>query len=123
MPEIVHYASVKDGAIIQFPFSAYYFMKVCSRDGIGAIVNLFTGELLNKNHLMQDNLGLYCKVVADNIESFLQEDEEKDTFYQMEDGDDADDEEEWCDENCAKCEYKTLCSESPFHRSGKDNKT
>lgn len=112
MSEITHYASVKDGAIIQFPFSAYYFMKVCSRDGIGAVVNLFTGELLNKNHLMQDNLGLYCKVVADNIESFLQED-----------GDDADDEEKWCDENCAKCVYKTLCSESPFHKSGKDNKT
>lgn len=116
MNEITHFGSVKDGAIIQFPFSTYYFMKVCSRDGIGAVVNLFTGELLNKTHLMQDNLGLYCKVVADNIENFLRENEEKDTFYQMEDGDDTDDEEEWCDENCAKCEYKTLCSESPFKK-------
>lgn len=73
---IVHFASVKDGSIIQFPFSACYFMKVCSRDGIGAVVNLFTGELLNKTHLMQDNLGLYCKVVANDVEEFLREEEE-----------------------------------------------
>lgn len=41
---------------------------------------------------------------------------EEDTFYQIEEGDDADDEEEWCDENCAECEYKTLCSGSPFKK-------
>lgn len=70
---IEHFGSVKDGAIIQFPFSAYYFMKVCSRDGVDAVVNLFTGELLNKTHLMQENLGLYCKVVADDVETFLRE--------------------------------------------------
>ena len=116
MSEIIHYASVKDGAVVQFPFSAYYFMKVCTRDGHGAVVNLWTGELLFARELEADNLGHYCKVVTDSLDEFVREDEEKDTFYQMEDGDDADDDEEWCDENCAECEYKTLCSGSPFKK-------
>lgn len=72
---IEHFGSVKDGAIIQFPFSAYYFMKVCSRDGVGAVVNLFTGELLFNQHLEQDKLGHYCKVVADSLDEFVREDE------------------------------------------------
>lgn len=76
--EMVHYASVQDGAIVQFPFSAYYFMKVCTRDGHGAIVNLLTGELLFARELEADNLGHYCKVIADSFEfvdEFVREDE------------------------------------------------
>ena len=72
--EMIHYASVKDGAIVQFPFSAYYFLKVCTRDGHGAIVNLLTGELLFARELEADNLGQYCKVIADSFE-FVREDE------------------------------------------------
>lgn len=83
MPEIVHYASVKDGAVIQFPFSAYYFMKVCTRDGHGAVVNLCTGELLFNEHLEQDNLGYYCQVVANSFDAdeFVREDEEDEPWH------------------------------------------
>lgn len=75
MSEIVHYAIVKDGAVVQFPFSAYYFMKVSTRDDHCAIVNLWTGELLFSRHLEQDNLGHYCKVVANSLDEFVREDE------------------------------------------------
>lgn len=114
--EIVHYASVNNSAVVQFPSSAYYFMKVYARDGHGAIVNLWTGELLFEQELERDNLGCYCKVVADSLDEFVREEGKKDTFYEVEDGDDVDDDEEWCDENCAECAYKTLCTGSPFKK-------
>lgn len=77
MSEIVHYASVKDGAVVQFPFSAYYFMKVCTRRGEGGVVNLWTGELLTKTDLETDGLGVYCKVISDSLDKFVTESEEE----------------------------------------------
>lgn len=68
---IERFEKVPTGAVISFPFSAYAFMKVCSRQGVHAVVNLFTGELLNKEQLMQDKLGLYCKVMANNVEEYI----------------------------------------------------
>ena len=70
-----HYASVSDGAIITFPTSAYYYMKVCDRNGRGGVVRLATGEYLDKQQLEADGLGTFCKVVADDIETFLRIDE------------------------------------------------
>lgn len=81
MSKFVHYASVQDGAIVQFSFSAYYFMKVCTRDGQGALVNLWTGELLFDQHLKQDGLGQYCKVIADSLDEFVREDEEDEPWH------------------------------------------
>lgn len=75
MKNLTHYAGVRDGAIVEFPNSAYYFMKVCTRRGEGGVVNLYTGELLTKLDLEMDSLGVNCHVVADNIEEFLREDE------------------------------------------------
>ena len=72
---MVHYASVKDGSIIEFPTSAYYYMKVCDRNGQGGIVRLSTGEYLSRAQLLLDGLGEYCKVVADDIEKLLIEEE------------------------------------------------
>ena len=77
MPEIVHYASVKDGAVVQFPFSAYYFLKVCTRRGEGGVVNLWTGELFTKSDLETDGLGVYCKVISDSLDKFVTESEEE----------------------------------------------
>lgn len=77
MSEIVHYASVNDSAVIQFPSSAYYFMKVCTRRGEGGVVNLWTGELLTKTDLEADGLGVYCKVISDSLDKFVTESEEE----------------------------------------------
>lgn len=77
MNEIVHYASVNDSAVIQFPSSAYYFMKVCTRRGEGGVVNLWTGELLTKTDLETDGLGVYCKVISDSLDKFVTEGEEE----------------------------------------------
>lgn len=76
MENKVHFASVKDGSVVQFPFSAYYFMKVCTRHGEGAVVNLWTGELLTKTDLEVDGLGVYCNVVSDSLDHFIADDEE-----------------------------------------------
>lgn len=75
---LVHYASIQDGAIIEFPTSAYYYMKVCDRDGKGGVVRLSTGEFLDRHQLEIDGLGVNCKVVASDIEKFFEdyEDEE-----------------------------------------------
>lgn len=76
MENTTHFASVRDSAVIQFPKSAYYFMKVCTRRGEGGVVNLWTGELLTKLDLEMDGLGVYCHVVADSLDEFVREDEE-----------------------------------------------
>lgn len=107
MSEIIHYASVKDGAVVQFPFSAYYFMKVCTRDGHGAIVNLWTGELLFARELEADNLGHYCKVVADSLDEFVREDEE-------EEQDESSSIQSYCIGNCEKCSMNSWCLISDY---------
>ena len=107
MSEIIHYASVQDGAVVQFPFSAYYFMKVCTRDGRGAVVNLWTGELLFNEHLEQDNLGHYCKVVADSLDEFVREDEE-------EEQDKSSSIQSYCIGNCEKCSMNSWCFISDY---------
>lgn len=75
LKNLTHYAGVRDGAIVEFPNSAYYYMKVCTCRGEGGVVNLHTGELLTKVDLEANYLGVNCHVVADNIEEFLREDE------------------------------------------------
>lgn len=77
MENIVQFASVNDSAVVQFPFSAYYFMKVCTRRGEGGVVNLWTGELLTKSDLETDGLGVYCKVISDSLDKFVTEGEEE----------------------------------------------
>lgn len=77
MNEIIHYASVNDSAVVQFPSSAYYFMKVCTLRGEGGVVNLWTGELLTKTDLETDGLGVYCKVISDSLDKFITEGEEE----------------------------------------------
>ena len=50
--DIVHIGSVKDGSIVMFPFSAYYFMKVCNPStGVGGVVELFHGAYLTYDDL------------------------------------------------------------------------
>ena len=39
----IHVGFIKEGTILHFPNSAYDYMKVCGRDGVGGVVNLSTG--------------------------------------------------------------------------------
>lgn len=77
MENKVHFASVKDGSIVLFPFSVCYFMKVCTQRGEGAVVNLWTGKLLTKADLEVDGLGAYCNVVSDSLDHFITNDDEE----------------------------------------------
>ena len=38
----IHIGFIKEGTILHFPNSAYDYMKVCSRNGVGGVVNLST---------------------------------------------------------------------------------
>ena len=46
MKNFVHIASVKDGTIVRFPLSAYEYMKVCDKKGIGGVVDLLHGKYI-----------------------------------------------------------------------------
>ena len=72
MSEIIHVGSAPDGSIVMFPFSAYFFMKICNPyTGIGGVVELFHGTHLTYNDLDKRGLGVYCKVMYDDIADFF----------------------------------------------------
>ena len=52
----IHIGFVKDDTIFHFPNSAYDYMKVCSRTGIGGVVNLSTGLYLSTSELEEEGL-------------------------------------------------------------------
>ena len=68
MKNLVHIASVNDGAIVHFPHSAYDYMKVCDENGIGGVVRLSCGEYINTRDLDKEGLGIMCEVAYDNID-------------------------------------------------------
>ena len=68
MENLVHVASVNDGAIVHFPHSAYDYMKVCDENGIGGVVRLPYGEYINTRDLDKEGLGIMCEVAYDNID-------------------------------------------------------
>jgi len=70
-----HISSVQDGAIVCFPNSAYYFMKVCDRNGIGGVVRLYSGLYIPIRDLTHYKFGLGVQVVADSLDEFLIGDE------------------------------------------------
>jgi hypothetical protein len=77
MDEIIHVGAAPDGAILEFPFSACYFMKVCSPyTGVGGVVELFHGAYFTYADLEKRGLGQYCKVLYKNLNALYYEDEE-----------------------------------------------
>lgn len=76
MSELIHIGFVPDGAVIEFPHSAYIYMKVCSVDGIGAIVRLSGGLYLTMNDLVKRDLGVFCRVLANNLDEYYREENE-----------------------------------------------
>ena len=68
MKNLVHIVSVQDGAIVHFPHSAYEYMKVCDKNGIGGVVRLSYGEYINTRDLEAEGLGVMCEVAYDNLD-------------------------------------------------------
>ena len=68
MKNFVHIASVKDGAIVHFPLSAYEYMKVCDKDGIGGVVDLLHGKYINIRDLEAEGLSILCEIAYDNLD-------------------------------------------------------
>ena len=68
MKNLVYIGSVQDGAIVHFPHSAYEYMKVCDKNGIGGVVRLFYGEYINTRDLEAEGLGVMCEVAYDSLD-------------------------------------------------------
>ena len=79
MKNLVHIASVKNGAIVHFSHSAYEYMKVCDKNGIGGVVRLLRGEYINTRDLEAAGLGVMCEVAYDNLDRlYYSDDDEED---------------------------------------------
>ena len=52
----IHIGFIKDGTIFHFPNSAYDYMKVCGRNGVGGVVNLSTGLYISTSELEEEEL-------------------------------------------------------------------
>ncbi len=77
--EIIHIGSAPDGSIVMFPFSAYFFMKICNPyPVIGGVVELFHGTHLTYDDLDKRGLGVYCKVMYHDIVDFFETINEED---------------------------------------------
>ena len=62
----IHIGFVKDGTIFHFPNSAYDYMKVCGRDGVGGVVNLSTGLYIPTSELEEEGLSPIIDCPAEN---------------------------------------------------------
>lgn len=70
---MTHIGMVIDGAIVQFPHSARYFMKVCdSHTGTGGVVDIFKVEFIPTNRLESYGLGMQVEILAETIDEFFQ---------------------------------------------------
>jgi hypothetical protein len=67
-----HYGFARDGAIIQFPNSARYFMKVTRRyDGTSGVVDILKGEYIPNYDLAKYELGPQAIIIANSLEEFV----------------------------------------------------
>ena len=55
-----HIGGIREGHIVGFPHSARIFMKVCTREGIGGVVDIATGELIMTSDLPKYGLDVWC---------------------------------------------------------------
>lgn len=65
-----HVSFIPDGAVIEFPHSAYVYLKVCDRNGKGGVVRLYHGEYIAVSDLEHEGLGTQAKVVADDLDLY-----------------------------------------------------
>lgn len=62
-----HIGFVKDGTLVNFPHSARTFMKVCTEDGLGGVVDIVDGELIMVRDLPKFDLGPACVELEEKI--------------------------------------------------------
>ena len=66
-----HIGNAWDGAIVRFPASARFFMKVCQRStGLGGVVDITNGEYIPTNELDKYALGQQVMIIAMNLDDF-----------------------------------------------------
>lgn len=63
----IHIGSVKEGTIFHFPNSAYDYMKVCGRTGIGGVVNLSTGLYISTSELEEEGFSPMIDCTTEEI--------------------------------------------------------
>ena len=78
MKNLVHIASVKDGAIVHFPHSAFEYMKVCDKNGNGGVVHLPYGRYINTRDLNNEGLGMMCEIAYEDLDRMYYPDSYKD---------------------------------------------
>ena len=78
MKNLIHIASVKDGAIVRFPHSACEYMKVCDKNGIGGVVRLPYGRYINTRDLNNEGLGMMCEIAYEDLDRMYYPDSYKD---------------------------------------------
>lgn len=61
-----HIGFIKEGTILDFPNSAYTYMKVCDRNGVGGVVNLSTGLYIPTSDLEKEGLSPMIDCPAEN---------------------------------------------------------
>lgn len=60
------------GAIVQFPSSARYFMRVAHHDeDKNGVIDIATGEYIPFSELNERRLGMEARIVAMNLEDFV----------------------------------------------------
>jgi hypothetical protein len=62
-----HIGFVKDGTLVSFPHSARTFMKVCTADGLGGVVDIVSGELIMIRDLPLFDLGPTCVELQEKV--------------------------------------------------------
>ena len=62
----IHVGFIKEGTIFHFPNSVYDYMKVCSREGIGGVVNLSTGLYISTSKLEEEGLSPMIECPVEN---------------------------------------------------------
>ena len=62
-----HIGLVKEGTLVNFPHSAITFMKVCTEDGLGGVVDLANGELIMVRDLPRFDYGPACVELEEKV--------------------------------------------------------
>jgi hypothetical protein len=79
MSDIIHVGAAQDGSVLQFPFSAKYWLKVCNPfTGVGGIVDLTKGAYYSVSEIERLGLGLYCKQVYRDLNECFYDGESED---------------------------------------------